>query len=194
MVQYCAVELGHPYWSCGHLETVRRLLREPRRQFRSACWRGALPLRRERRRQVHHDEHAYGCSSPPRGSSSGWPPGHHQRATPRHRSRHRHGAPALHAHSVFTVAENIVLADEPTNGVQLDIAGAEQRVRELSDRYGLSVDPTRARAGHHPSDSSSVRRSSRRSTARRASSSSSNHRGAHTAGDRGTAQRHPPAA
>ncbi|MCW2955791.1 MAG: sugar transporter ATP-binding protein [Thermoleophilia bacterium] len=43
---------------------------------------------------------------------------------------------------VFTVAENIVLADEPTSGRTLDIAAAEQRVRELSDRYGLSVDPT----------------------------------------------------
>ncbi|MCW2959989.1 MAG: sugar transporter ATP-binding protein [Thermoleophilia bacterium] len=43
---------------------------------------------------------------------------------------------------VFTVAENIVLADEPTQGATLDIKAAEQRVRELSDRYGLSVDPT----------------------------------------------------
>jgi simple sugar transport system ATP-binding protein len=43
---------------------------------------------------------------------------------------------------VFTVAENIVLADEPTQGPVLDMKAAEERVRELSDRYGLSVDPT----------------------------------------------------
>jgi len=42
---------------------------------------------------------------------------------------------------VFTVAENIVLADEPTVGGKLDIKAAEARVRELSDKYGLSVDP-----------------------------------------------------
>lgn len=47
---------------------------------------------------------------------------------------------------VFTVAENIVLADEPTQGRtpfgRLDIGAAEARVRELSEQYGLSVDPT----------------------------------------------------
>ncbi|MCW2926542.1 MAG: heme transporter ATP-binding protein, partial [Thermoleophilia bacterium] len=43
---------------------------------------------------------------------------------------------------VFTVAENIVLADEPTQGMTLDMKAAEERVRELSDRYGLKVDPT----------------------------------------------------
>ena len=42
---------------------------------------------------------------------------------------------------VFTVAENIVLADEPTQGMRLDIKAAEQRVAELSEQYGLSVDP-----------------------------------------------------
>ncbi|MBC7460587.1 MAG: ABC transporter ATP-binding protein, partial [Thermoleophilia bacterium] len=43
---------------------------------------------------------------------------------------------------VFTVAENIVLADEPTQGMMLDMKAGEQRVRELSDRYGPKVDPT----------------------------------------------------
>ncbi len=43
---------------------------------------------------------------------------------------------------VFTVAENIVLADEPTQGMALDMKSGEERVRELSDRYGLRVDPT----------------------------------------------------
>jgi general nucleoside transport system ATP-binding protein len=43
---------------------------------------------------------------------------------------------------VMTVAENIVLAQEPTTaGVILDIAEAERRVQEISDRFGLAVDP-----------------------------------------------------
>jgi simple sugar transport system ATP-binding protein len=43
---------------------------------------------------------------------------------------------------VMTVAENIVLANEPVrDGVLLDFAAAEARVRELSERYGLEVDP-----------------------------------------------------
>ncbi|TNM67865.1 ABC transporter ATP-binding protein [Streptomyces sp. NP160] len=42
---------------------------------------------------------------------------------------------------VFTVAENVVLGNEPTKGGFLDLATARRRVRELSDRYGLAVDP-----------------------------------------------------
>ena len=43
---------------------------------------------------------------------------------------------------VMTVAENIVLAEEPTYArVMLDVGEARTRVRELSDRYGLAVDP-----------------------------------------------------
>jgi ABC-type uncharacterized transport system ATPase subunit len=42
---------------------------------------------------------------------------------------------------VMTVAENIVLANEPTNGPFLDLAGAEERVRELSTQFGLAVRP-----------------------------------------------------
>ncbi len=42
---------------------------------------------------------------------------------------------------VFTVAENVVLGDEPTRRGLLDLATARRRVRELSDRYGLAVDP-----------------------------------------------------
>jgi simple sugar transport system ATP-binding protein len=42
----------------------------------------------------------------------------------------------------MTVAENIVLGTEPRHdGVLLDFSTAERRVRELSDQYGLSVDP-----------------------------------------------------
>jgi simple sugar transport system ATP-binding protein len=43
---------------------------------------------------------------------------------------------------VMTVAENIVLAEEPTyGGVMLDFGEARKRVRELSERFGLAVDP-----------------------------------------------------
>jgi simple sugar transport system ATP-binding protein len=42
---------------------------------------------------------------------------------------------------VMTVAENVVLASEPHKGVMLDVDAAERRVRELSERFGLKVDP-----------------------------------------------------
>src|SRR5687768_11528229 len=42
---------------------------------------------------------------------------------------------------VMTVAENVVLASEPRKGALLDVATAERRVRELSERFGLAVDP-----------------------------------------------------
>ncbi len=43
---------------------------------------------------------------------------------------------------VMTVAENIVLASEPVkDGVLLDYSAAEKRVREISTRFGLAVDP-----------------------------------------------------
>jgi simple sugar transport system ATP-binding protein len=44
---------------------------------------------------------------------------------------------------VMTVAENIVLGIEPVrSGVLLDESGAERRVGELSQQFGLAVDPT----------------------------------------------------
>jgi ABC-type uncharacterized transport system ATPase subunit len=43
---------------------------------------------------------------------------------------------------VMTVAENIVLGVEPRSGFLLDETEAEHRVRELSERFGLTVDPT----------------------------------------------------
>jgi simple sugar transport system ATP-binding protein len=42
---------------------------------------------------------------------------------------------------VMTVAENLVLGAEPRKHGLLDLAGARRRTRELSDRYGLKVDP-----------------------------------------------------
>jgi ABC-type uncharacterized transport system ATPase subunit len=56
------------------------------------------------------------------------------------------GVGMVHQHfmliPVMSVAENIVLATEPThNGVLLDYAAAEKRVREISTRFALAVDP-----------------------------------------------------
>jgi ABC-type uncharacterized transport system ATPase subunit len=57
------------------------------------------------------------------------------------------GVGMVHQHfmliPVMTVAENIVLAVEPRHaGVLLDIGTANERVREISERFGLAVDPT----------------------------------------------------
>src|SRR5438876_1849465 len=57
-----------------------------------------------------------------------------------------HGIGMVHQHfmliPVMTVAENIVLATEPRRDVVLlDYDAARKRVRELSGRYGLAVDP-----------------------------------------------------
>src|SRR2546423_3802089 len=57
-----------------------------------------------------------------------------------------HGIGMVHQHfmliPVMTVAENIVLGTEPRReGAILDLGAAEKRVRELSERYGLAVDP-----------------------------------------------------
>ncbi len=43
---------------------------------------------------------------------------------------------------VFSVVENVVLGDEPTRGgFALDLKRGRQRLIEISDRYGLAVDP-----------------------------------------------------
>ena len=62
---------------------------------------------------------------------------------------------------VMTVAENIVLASEPTHGgVFLDYAEAARRRGASSrERFGLAVDPRRAGRGRSPSASSSGSRS-----------------------------------
>ncbi|WP_139904916.1 ABC transporter ATP-binding protein [Clostridium thermarum] len=41
----------------------------------------------------------------------------------------------------FTVTENIILGIERVRGGKIDIASASKRIKELSDRYKLSVDP-----------------------------------------------------
>ena len=58
----------------------------------------------------------------------------------------RLGIGMVHQHfmlvPVMTVAENIVLGNEPSQpGGLLDLNAARNRVKELSDRYGLAVDP-----------------------------------------------------
>ena len=43
---------------------------------------------------------------------------------------------------VFTVAENVVLGNEPVSGLgAIDLAQARARVKEISDRFGFNVDP-----------------------------------------------------
>jgi simple sugar transport system ATP-binding protein len=42
---------------------------------------------------------------------------------------------------VMTVAENLVLGSEPSHGPLLDYKAAAQRTRELSERFGLAVEP-----------------------------------------------------
>jgi general nucleoside transport system ATP-binding protein len=55
------------------------------------------------------------------------------------------GIGMVHQHfmliGVMTVAENVVLASEPRKGALLDIGAAERRVADLSERFGLVVDP-----------------------------------------------------
>ena len=56
-----------------------------------------------------------------------------------------HGIGMVHQHFMliqpFTVTENIVLGMEPKKGIALDMATARKNVVELSERYGLSIDP-----------------------------------------------------
>ena len=56
----------------------------------------------------------------------------------------RRGIGMVHQHfqlvPVFTVAENVILGDEPHQGPVVSMAKARARVRELSEEYGLRVD------------------------------------------------------
>lgn len=55
------------------------------------------------------------------------------------------GIGMVHQHfmlvDTFTVTENIILGKETTRNGKLDIKKAEKEVKEISERYGLSVDP-----------------------------------------------------
>ncbi|MFC4652332.1 ABC transporter ATP-binding protein [Lactococcus nasutitermitis] len=55
------------------------------------------------------------------------------------------GIGMVHQHfmlvDAFTVAENIILGTEITKGISLDLKTAKQKILELSERYGLAVEP-----------------------------------------------------
>lgn len=55
------------------------------------------------------------------------------------------GIGMVHQHfmliDTFTVTQNIILGSEPTAKGKIDLKRAEKEVQELSDRYGLKVDP-----------------------------------------------------
>ena len=57
----------------------------------------------------------------------------------------RAGIGMVHQHfmlvPVFTVAENVILGQEPTAGPLLDLRAARAKVKEISDRFGFDVDP-----------------------------------------------------
>ena len=57
------------------------------------------------------------------------------------------GVGMVHQHFMLvptlTVAENLILGREIRRGLSIDLAGAEAQVRELCDRTGLRVDPSR---------------------------------------------------
>ena len=56
------------------------------------------------------------------------------------------GIGMVHQHfmlvEAFTVAENIILGNETAKAGVLDMKKASQEIKELSERYGLAVDPT----------------------------------------------------
>ncbi len=55
------------------------------------------------------------------------------------------GIGMVHQHfmlvDTFTVTENIILGKETKKGLTIDLKTAEKEVREISERYGLAVDP-----------------------------------------------------
>ena len=57
------------------------------------------------------------------------------------------GVGMVHQHFMliqpFTVTDNIILGVEPTRGIVVDEKTARKRVIELSERYGMKVDPER---------------------------------------------------
>ena len=59
----------------------------------------------------------------------------------------RAGVGMVHQHFMLvptlTVAENVVLGNEPRRGWALDVAGAERQVTAVASRYGLAVDVRR---------------------------------------------------
>lgn len=64
-----------------------------------------------------------------------------------------HGIGMIHQHFMlvpsYTVAENIILGEEPRRRMFVDMKAARAKVEEISTRYGLAVDPD-ARIGDLP--------------------------------------------
>jgi ABC-type uncharacterized transport system ATPase subunit len=62
-----------------------------------------------------------------------------------HRIAIQHGIGMIHQHFMivpgFTSLENIILGNEPVTGMSIDFQEARRQIRDLSDNYGLSIDP-----------------------------------------------------
>lgn len=56
------------------------------------------------------------------------------------------GIGMVHQHfmlvDTFTVTENIILGNEPKKGISINLKDAEEKVKEISKKYGLAVDPS----------------------------------------------------
>lgn len=56
------------------------------------------------------------------------------------------GIGMVHQHfmliDTFTVTENIILGNEPKKGISINLKDAEEKVKEISTKYGLAVDPS----------------------------------------------------
>ena len=125
-------------------EALRADRRQRRRRLRPEARRGPRAARGERRRQVDADERPLRALHARRGRDPRRRPA---RAPSTRRSQAIElGIGMVHQHfmlvPVMTVAENIVLANEPRRAASCSTSSAAAaRVRELSDRYGLAVDP-----------------------------------------------------
>jgi len=57
------------------------------------------------------------------------------------------GIGMVHQHFMLadnlTVLENVILGSEPVRGLEIDFDAASERLRELGETYGLSIDPSR---------------------------------------------------
>ena len=83
----------------------------------------------------------------------------------RHRRRHRHGAPALHAGRQPHRAGERRPRRRAEKLARLDVGAARRRIQEISDAYGLGVEPGRRWSRTSASATGSGWRSSRSSTA-----------------------------
>ncbi|MGI9666259.1 MAG: ABC transporter ATP-binding protein [Acidimicrobiia bacterium] len=59
-----------------------------------------------------------------------------------------HGIGMVHQHFMLadylSVLENIILGDEPRSGIRIDFKAAKDRILELSEQYGMALDPDAA--------------------------------------------------